>query len=159
MATTEVQLGCTREHQLRWLAEAWNASLVVRGRGVDVRAVTAWSLLGAFGWSSLLTGDFDHYETGVFDLRSRTPRPTALAGVIRMLAATGTCDHPVLDGEGWWRKDARLMYPAYSVNRRTPTASPEVGRNQRPILIAGSGGTLGYAFPELPPRGDWQRLH
>ena len=46
LAATEVHLGCTREEQLRWLKEIWDAALRLRARGVDVRAVTAWALLG-----------------------------------------------------------------------------------------------------------------
>jgi dTDP-4-dehydrorhamnose reductase len=35
-----------------------------------VLAVTAWSLLGAYDWSSLLTREEGAYEAGVFDLRA-----------------------------------------------------------------------------------------
>lgn len=153
IAITEVQLGCTREQQMRWLSEAWKTSVLLRSRGVDVRAVTAWSVLGAFGWSSLLTDNFDQYETGVFDVRAEPPRPTALAGMIRSLAVTGTCDHAALDGEGWWRKDARLTYPPYIVSRRQPAALSNA-RHQRPILITGSRGTLGYAFSRIAAERD-----
>jgi dTDP-4-dehydrorhamnose reductase len=40
LAVTEVHLGCTREEQLRWFAEVWNAACNLRARGVDLRAVT-----------------------------------------------------------------------------------------------------------------------
>jgi len=43
--------------------------------GVDVRAVTAWSLLGTYDWNCLVTRINGHYESGVFDLRSPQPRP------------------------------------------------------------------------------------
>ena len=46
LAVTEVHLGCTREEQMRWLRQAWDTSAEIRRRGVDVRAVTAWALLG-----------------------------------------------------------------------------------------------------------------
>jgi dTDP-4-dehydrorhamnose reductase len=123
--------------------------MLLRSRGVDVRAVTAWSLFGAFGWSSLLTGNFDQYETGAFDLSSGTPRPTALAGMIQALATAGTCDHAALDGEGWWRQDSRLAYPPHAGNSRRRAAEPSTRHHARPLLIAGSGGTLGYAFSRV----------
>ena len=87
LAITEVHLGCTREEQLRWLNEVWNASLDLRGEGVDIRAVTAWAAFGAFDWNSLLTCENGSYESGVFDLRSPTPRPTALADMIHTIAS------------------------------------------------------------------------
>src|SRR5919202_793144 len=78
---------CTREEQMRWLHEAWTAALEVRAEGVDVRAVAVWSLLGCYDWSSLLTCEESRYEPGAFDLRAPAPRPTALAGMMRELAA------------------------------------------------------------------------
>src|SRR3546814_4935035 len=40
LAITEVHLGCTREEQVRWLLEVWQAAKSVRQDGVDLRAVT-----------------------------------------------------------------------------------------------------------------------
>jgi hypothetical protein len=37
------------------------------------------------------------YEPGVFDLRGGSPRPTALAKLVRELARTGDVQHPVLE--------------------------------------------------------------
>lgn len=79
LAVTEVHLGCTREEQLRWLKEVWDGAVSLRHEGVDVRAVTAWSLLGAYDWNSLVTRAEGYYEPGVFDLRGPRPRPTAIA--------------------------------------------------------------------------------
>jgi dTDP-4-dehydrorhamnose reductase len=84
IALTEVHNGSTREEQLRWAAEAWDAAVALRAEGADVRAVTAWALLGSHGWDTLLTGD-GTYETGVFDVGDGTPRPTALAALWRGL--------------------------------------------------------------------------
>ncbi|RYZ60526.1 MAG: glycosyl hydrolase family protein, partial [Proteobacteria bacterium] len=47
LAITEVHLGCSREEQMRWFHEIWTAALAVQAEGVSLRAVTAWSLLGA----------------------------------------------------------------------------------------------------------------
>ena len=80
MALTEAHLGWTREEQLRWLPEAWNGAMAARRRGADVRAVTAWSLLGAYDWNRLVTVEAGWYEPGIFDVRSAVPRRTALGG-------------------------------------------------------------------------------
>ena len=74
---------------MRWFAEAWRAAQAARAEGADVVAVTAWSLLGAFDWDSLVTLDRGRYESGVFDLRSSPPRPTILAKVLREVSTTG----------------------------------------------------------------------
>ena len=55
LAITEVHLGCTREEQMRWLVEAWNAAVDARSDGIDVRAVTAWAAFGSSDWASLVT--------------------------------------------------------------------------------------------------------
>ncbi|HJQ12625.1 MAG TPA: family 1 glycosylhydrolase [Gemmatimonadaceae bacterium] len=146
LALTEVHLGCTREEQLRWLNEAWTAANRLRRENVDVRAITAWSLLGCYGWCSLLTSDFDCYEAGTFDLRSPQPRPTALATMTRALATKDSWDHPVLDTDGWWRRDSRFMYlPRFNA---APSGNEESSprSSHRVILIAGCRGTLGRAF-------------
>jgi dTDP-4-dehydrorhamnose reductase len=149
VALTECHNGCTREEQVRWLREAWEAAQRLRGRGVDVRAVTAWALLGSFDWNSLLTRPAGHYEVGAFDVRSDPPRPTALADEIRRLAGRGGAVHPATGGPGWWRRDIRL---AFRPTFRTVEA-PEPKREahwphaaDRPLLIAGATGTLGKAL-------------
>ena len=75
LAVTEAHLGCTREEQMRWLLEVWHGAEPRPGKGRDVRAVTAWSLLGAFDWDSLLTRAGGHYEPGAFDVRAPRPGP------------------------------------------------------------------------------------
>jgi dTDP-4-dehydrorhamnose reductase len=96
IAVTEAHNGSTREEQLRWFMEIWDAAQAMRRAGADIRAVTVWSLLGAFGWDKLVVRDGGNYETGVYDLRSPQPRPTALAGMLRELAAGRRYTHPVL---------------------------------------------------------------
>ena len=164
LAITEAHLGCTREQQLRWLADVWDAACRVRRAGVDVRAVTAWSAFGAHDWASLLTREDGVYETGLFDTRGPTPRPTALAGMVRSLAARGTYEHPALDGPGWWNEPHRYAHPpargwtppsvlAPAVQRavRRPSAARarRGARTPRPILVTGGSGTLGRAFARL----------
>src|SRR5215203_4138358 len=85
MAITEVHIGADEEDQLRWLAEAWRDAEAVRREGADIAAVTVWSLLGAYGWRTLVTSDLEFYEPGVFDLSGIEPRPTPLANLVRDL--------------------------------------------------------------------------
>lgn len=142
LAVTEVHNGCTREEQLRWAAEAWDCALALRAEGVDIRAVTAWSLLGSHGWNTLLTAP-GAYEPGVFDTAAGTPRPTALAALWRG-APAGAARHPVSAEPGWWRRPERLLFrPLHrpSAASRTPDADePPM------LLICGATGTLGQAF-------------
>lgn len=150
IVVTEVHLGCTREEQLRWLRDVWEAACESRAQGRDVRAVTAWSVLGAFDWHNLLTRREGRYEPGVYDLRAPRPRPTALASMLRDLAARGEHDHPVLDSHGWWHRLDRLSYPPVtrvSNAVAVPTSSVrKCGESARPLLITGATGTLGRAF-------------
>src|SRR5205085_1761844 len=64
VAVTEAHNGCTREEQLRWLDDVWQGAREARVAGADVRAVTVWSLLGAFDWDQMVTQDQGHYEPG-----------------------------------------------------------------------------------------------
>jgi dTDP-4-dehydrorhamnose reductase len=154
VALTEVHLGATREEQLRWLLEAWDAARALRTEGADVRAITVWSLLGAFDWNSLVTADCGFYEPGPLDVRSHEPRPTALAGVTRDLALRGCSDHPVLGLPGWWRRSDRVTFgpwagqpaPVAAEVRRGPGAAR---RRPVPLLVIGGRGTLGRGFARL----------
>ncbi len=150
VASTEAHLGCTREEQLRWLKETWDATQRLRSRGVDIRAVTAWALLGCYDWNTLMTRRTGFYEAGVFDLRGPQPRPTALARMIRDLATTGDTDHAALDAPGWWHRQDRFIWPPvrscpFTVVRRF--AQPGSGQRQpRTLLIAGGNGALARAL-------------
>lgn len=149
LAVTESHNGCTREEQLRWVREAWRAALALRTRGVELRAVTAWALLGSVDWDSLLTRPNGRYEVGAFDTRQDPPRPTALAHQLADLAGGGQDPHPASLGPGWWRRDIRLQFrPVYrSLDTSEPRAAwTAAGSSPRPILITGATGSLGRAF-------------
>jgi dTDP-4-dehydrorhamnose reductase len=75
--------------------------------GINIKSVTAWSLLGAFDWDSLLTRKNNHYESGVFDISDKGLRKTALAKLIYSLATTGDFWHPVLQEKGWWQRNEK----------------------------------------------------
>ena len=140
MVVSEVHHGCTREEQLRWLVEVWAAAEQVRGEGVDLRAVTLWSLLGAVDWRSLITRRENIYDVGAFDVRGPVLRPTLVANAAAAIGKGETFDHPVLDTPGWWRRPQRFY-----IGDGSPAGLP----GGRPILIAGATGTLGRAFARL----------
>jgi dTDP-4-dehydrorhamnose reductase len=156
IAVTEVHLGCTREEQLRWFKEVWETCRDLREGGVDVRAVTAWSLLGAYDWNKLLTCSKGFYEPGVFDVRGPHRRPTAIAHLLRELAAGREFEHPAIEGPGWWHRLERLLYTP--VRRESLAAAPAKQSvrgastrksSTRPLIINGATGTLGKAFARL----------
>ena len=136
LAVTEAHIDSTREDQLRWLTEIWQQSQAARSRGVDVRAVTVWALLGSFDWNCLVTSCPGYYEPGAFDLRSPEPRETAVAHWMRRIASHGGWADPVVESPGWWRRRTS--------GRRAPRLQDErrrdgAGHLAAPILIAGTG--------------------
>jgi dTDP-4-dehydrorhamnose reductase len=154
VAVTEAHLGSTREEQLRWLKEFWDAALQSRHEGVDIRAVTVWSLLGAFDWNILVTRVEGFYEPGPFDVRAPRPRPTALAHLMRDLSAGRTRDEdPLLRMPGWWHRKDRLVHtPVEGRSHARPPLGPGLDmedRACRPLVILGATGTLGHAFSRL----------
>jgi dTDP-4-dehydrorhamnose reductase len=157
LAITEAHLGCTREQQLRWLAHVWRCAHAAREDGCDVRAVTAWSMLGAWNWRSLLTRDEGHYEPGAFDVRSSVPRATALARLVAELARGEEPSHPTAAAPGWWETEQRLLYPpvedavprGWHLDGRAPHVRRSAERRARPLLIVGATGTFGRAVARL----------
>lgn len=150
LAVTEVHVGCTREEQMRWTSQAWHLAGVLRADGIDVRAITSWALLGSHGWNTLLTAP-GHYEPGAFDVRNGSPRPTALAALLRSLATRDDAPpHAVLAGEGWWARPIRLHHapvPRPAAAREQSVARRPAGEaGVPPILITGGNGTLGSAL-------------
>jgi len=143
MAVTEVHHGCTRDEQLRWLSQVWQAAEGLRSEGADIRAVTIWSLLGTVDWNTLLTRQHGIYEPGAFDVRGPAPRPTALATAAKSLATDGSFDHPVLDRPGWWRRESRFYRPVKSNCAIRTVGAP------RSLLVTGATGTLGRAFSRI----------
>jgi dTDP-4-dehydrorhamnose reductase len=141
LVITEVHHGCTRDEQLRWFRDTWGEALGLQREGVDVRAVTLWSLFGNIDWRSLVTRDDGAYDPGAFDIRAPTPRPTAIARAAGALAHGETFRHPVLESPGWWRRSDRF-YPWCEAN-----AAPCEGG--RPLLVTGASGTLGVAFARI----------
>ncbi|HYK75336.1 MAG TPA: dTDP-4-dehydrorhamnose reductase [Daejeonella sp.] len=145
MAITEAHLHCTREEQLRWLNFIWQSANELQKEEVRIIAITAWALLGSYGWNNLLTHPNGEYESGIFDVRSGRPRATLLSKLIQSYALETPFDHPVLKNQGWWHSNRRIIYP-YPKNEyeahNLQTAVPA-------LLITGKTGTLGQAFSKI----------
>jgi dTDP-4-dehydrorhamnose reductase len=148
IAVTEAHNGCTREDQVRWFRDAWRTAESLRARNVDVRAVTAWALLGSYDWNSLLTRDDGHYEAGVYDLRGGAPRATAMVPTLQALSSGGPL-HPAVHGPGWWDRDIRLQHKPVFRSLEHPEPRSHRARLDlpaEPVMIVGATGTLGQAF-------------
>jgi dTDP-4-dehydrorhamnose reductase len=109
LAVTEAHIDSTRDDQLRWLSEIWDAAHGAKRHGIDVRAVTVWALFGSFDWNCLLRECRGYYEPGAFDVRGPVPRPTAIAKLMREFGSGKMSNHPVLSGPGWWRRPRRFF--------------------------------------------------
>jgi dTDP-4-dehydrorhamnose reductase len=152
IAVTEAHIDASREDQMRWLLEIWEAAQQVRAKGADIRAVTVWALLGSYDWNCLVTECKGYYEPGPFDVRSPQPRPTALATLARELSGTKPLSHPVLHGSGWWRRPDRFFCPPVTTRAAVaslPQPHRPVDESVQPILIIGATGTLGRAFGRI----------
>jgi dTDP-4-dehydrorhamnose reductase len=152
LAITEVHLGCTREEQLRWFSGVWETATALNHKGIDLRAVTAWSLLGSYDWNSLLTAEHDHYEPGVFDVRAPRPRPTALAHLLKKISTGQKYQHPVIEGSGWWERPSRFIVQTDAIqqisseNKKHQSNIKSGKSSAKKLLITGATGTLGQAF-------------
>ena len=138
LAVTEIHLNCHREEQMRWFFDAWKECLELREKGVNIKAITAWSLLGAFGWDKLLIGPELKYETGVYDISSGKLRETSLAHMIRNLSTYKNYNHPVLKSPGWWKRNIRFQDKDYKFS--------EILDPSELIFIISRRGSLGKVF-------------
>jgi dTDP-4-dehydrorhamnose reductase len=137
VAITEAHLACTREEQVRWLRDVYTDLRAIRARGVDVRAMTIWSLLGAFDWNSALTRQDGYYESGAFDVSSVIPRETAIAAYVRALTGRQTRELPACEGSGWWRMPSRLEFMPCSGLSADGALPQEQYARRRPLVILG----------------------
>ncbi|HYH14090.1 MAG TPA: family 1 glycosylhydrolase [Flavisolibacter sp.] len=146
LAITEAHLHCHREEQLRWFSYVWNTCNNSKAKGIDLRAVTAWALLGSKGWDKLLTKLDGTYEPGVFDMRSGQLRPTALTHYIKKITSALDSEHPLVQVEGWWQRHNRYLHEPVLF---CPNSHQERVEQTAPILIIGKRGTLGKAFAKV----------
>lgn len=146
LAITECHLHSTREEQMRWFNEMWETVNQLKAEGVNIQALTAWAIFGLYGWNCLVTKPCGDYEPGVFNLSSGCPRPTALARYLQVLTRHKVYYHPVLETDGWWKREDRLRYAANNVLKlKTRKQVPKC----QPLLILGKSGTLGTAFSRI----------
>jgi dTDP-4-dehydrorhamnose reductase len=141
-----VHLHCHREEQIRWFNYVWQTCTKLKSEGINIRSITAWALLGSYGWNKLLRVPGGDYEPGVFDIRSGVLRKTALTDVIQKLNANEKHLHPVNDAPGWWNRDTRFFHdPVITTN----FSFHDKLENMSPVLIIGKNGTLGKAFANV----------
>lgn len=136
IAVTECHLNCHSEEQLRWFKENYESLRELSAEGIDIRGITAWAILGSFGWDHLLTDAAMHYECGVFDVRAGKIRSTAVANLIKNLAF-GEEVHPLCHQAGWWRVSSPQHSQLFNINTAVSSG---------PLLIIGKNGTLAKAF-------------
>jgi len=154
IAITEVHLHCSREEQLRWFKYVWEASNKLKEEGADIRAVTAWALLGSFDWCSLLTKPAGIYEAGLYDVRAVSkPRPTALTHLVKSLSEGMNFEHPVLKEEGWWKRPCAIQY---NLEELCEHASFIKKAQTNPLIIIGKTGALATAFSRIC---DFRAIH
>ena len=131
LVVSEAHLGCDDpREQVRWLMEAWDAAQSLRVKGADIRAVTAWALLGLHDWSSMLLERRGHYEPGALDTSRDPPRCTLLADTVMALACEGRFTHPALLSPGWWHRDDRVLAAPH-----LSTVLPDAHRTRRQPLL------------------------
>ncbi len=111
MVVSEVHICGTDSEQILWLRDCWHGTQQLRAEGIDVRAVTAWSLFGSYDWNSLCTCRNGQYETGAFDVSSGIAVPTRLARYIRQLAGDADTSEYAIGTPGWWQCASRVLYP------------------------------------------------
>jgi dTDP-4-dehydrorhamnose reductase len=146
LAVTEAHLACTREEQLRWLWQTWHGCAALQLQGIPVEAVTAWALLGAVDWCSLLTRDAGRYEPAAFDVSGTEPRITALGKLIGDLGNQRNHENrqSVAAAPGWWQRPIRFLHRPYA--QAAPVLRDSAPLLAKPILITGATGTLGKAL-------------
>jgi dTDP-4-dehydrorhamnose reductase len=144
MAVTEAHLHCTREEQLRWFKEIWDDVVTLTDKGIDIQAVTSWAMLGSFDWDTLLTKTGTQYESGVFDIKTKSGklRPTALTVLLKELITGQSNFHPVTSAAGWWRGPAESLINSQRqvviIKRKCdiPTVEIQAGDMLRSLLYA-----------------------
>jgi dTDP-4-dehydrorhamnose reductase len=114
MVLTEVHINCDYDNQIRWVGKIRQACSELASAGVDVRAMTIWAMLGSFGWNRLLTAPGGDYESGAFDISEGRLSTTPLAEYIIRISVDPEYHDPVLDENGWWEEDSRLIFEKHS---------------------------------------------
>jgi dTDP-4-dehydrorhamnose reductase len=108
LAITEVHIHGSPFEQISWFNYIREKCLQLIRTGVDIQAITAWAMFGAFGWSKLLTENPGEYERGVFEINNgnlvSTPYTEYLKALIK--SPETTCHS---DCDGWWTSPSRYI--------------------------------------------------
>jgi len=144
IAVTECHNGATREEQVRWFVEIWNAARELKHKGVDIRAVTAWSLFGSYDWNRMVTRAAGHYECGVFDVRSGEPRPTLMVSVLKDLTQGHKPSPPFLGVTGWWQRESRMLDQPSAITRQFQVSAQAPAGTHPPLMIVSDDGPLSH---------------
>jgi dTDP-4-dehydrorhamnose reductase len=79
-------------------------------------------------------------------VRGGSPRPTAIANLLRAICSGGDAHPPLFESKGWWEQEGRLLYRTPRARAREIQDTSGAGR---PLLILGKTGTLGRAFARI----------
>jgi dTDP-4-dehydrorhamnose reductase len=109
LAVGEVHVHAPAPERVRWLAQHAADVESLRVDGVDVRALGVWAAFGMVDWHSLLRRRAQVVEDGIYTFAgpNGTPQPTAVAGAVRELAATGRIADTGV--RGWWERADRAL--------------------------------------------------
>ena len=110
MAITEVHVNGSSQDQIRWFRQVEDQADELITEGIPIAAVTAWSLLGSFGWNDLLTRNDGVYEAGAFDIRAGQPALTEFGIYLKRSQSQDELWHPALAMKGWWQEPDRCFY-------------------------------------------------
>lgn len=125
IAVTEAHINCDYDNQIRWFSEIRNACTNVIRKGIDVHAITAWAMLGSYGWNTLITKVNGDYESGVFDVSSGALIATPMADYLKEISKNPDFIHPAENEKGWWHQEDRFIYERYAEEALLEVAQEE----------------------------------
>lgn len=163
IAVTELHVPGDDDDRIDWWRRGVEACLAARRSGGDVRAVTAWSLLGSYDWDTLCTTATESvtYEPGAYDVATGERRETPLAAVLRETAQRLTTrsalpDPPAHGGRGGeCRHDGHTCADGEGVGGRPPQPRADRSDRSRPDRHLGTERALdAVARRRVGRRGD-----
>ncbi|HYG17544.1 MAG TPA: family 1 glycosylhydrolase [Ohtaekwangia sp.] len=119
LAVTEVHVNGSPDDQIRWFSEVWSIARKLLAEGIPVKGVTAWALLGSYGWNNLLVYPNGHYEPGAFHISAGIPVATPLVPFIRSLAENPALTALPDASKSWWHAEERFIYDTVLSNWRS----------------------------------------
>ncbi|HEX6224281.1 MAG TPA: family 1 glycosylhydrolase [Chryseolinea sp.] len=108
IAITEVHIHGNPLEQISWFNNIWKECKRLASNGVNIRAVTAWAMLGTYGWSKLLTETPGEYERGVYEVKEGNLTSTPYTEFLKQL--TRNTEVSAQHGtNGWWNSEQRFI--------------------------------------------------